>query len=629
MNEREELEKARMALAQKDDQKADALLQGLIRKRPRYFEAWMMMAQLAQHRGDGKAALVALRRALPLQSQQSGRVHYAMAQAYQLSGRWEEALTCCEKAATSVDTHADIWLGWTALLLYCAKYAEALGVVDRALLRWSWHAGLHANRAIALKQMNRWHEALEAATEACRLNPSDLIYLRNQALLAQEIGAHSRAQQLFQKILQRNPADLSCISSMLFGLNYDLELSAEAHCTTARYWGRQLQSMAEAEAPVFEQWDALEDTELVRIGFVSGDLRAHPVGYFMLDFLRSLRILQGFRLSAYVTAPCQDSLANQIRALFDEWVDVDGCSDRQIAERIHQDAIQVLVDLSGHTRYNRIRMFCWKPAPLQVSWLGYFATTGLTCMDFILVDHHVVPQNDTHAFVEQPIHLPNTYRCFSVPMNDEPVASLPALRQSRFTFGCFNHLNKLNPAVLHVWGTILKANPSTRLLLKARQLTDSHDQQQFRQVLADAGLPLDRVLLEGVSSYADYLASYAKVDLALDPFPYTGATVSMEGLWMGVPVLSRVGASMLSRSGVNLLANLNMHEFLADSDDAYIAKALYWTENTVRLAEIRQGLRQRLNESPLLDPDTLSRNWLEQLRLLWKQRRAQSPKVLA
>ncbi len=621
MNAQEELEQARIALTHHDHDRVEAILQRLVRKKPRMFEAWMLMAQLAQHRGDGQAALSALRRAMPLQSGQAGQVQQAMAQAYQLLGRWDEALIAYKNAAESVDANAEIWLGWAALLLYRSDSSQALSILDQAVVRWPWHAGLHANRAVALKHINRWHEALAAAAEACRLHPSDAMYLRNQALLAQELGAYDRAKQLFQKILQRHPTDQLSISSMLFGLNYDPALTPEAHCDTARYWGKQLQSLAEAEAPVYRQWDALLQQKLVRIGFMSGDLRSHPVGYFMLDFLRALRRLPGLQLSAYVTAPCHDALSTSLRPLFDEWVDVDAFSDRQIAERIHQDAIQMLVDLSGHTRYNRLRAFCWRPAPVQISWLGYFATTGLDCMDAVLVDHHVVPDLSSQEFVEQPVYLPNTYRCFSTPIIDVPVSPLPVVQNGVFTFGCFNHLNKLNRSVLHVWRAILQANQSARLLLKARQLTDVSDQHQFKQVLVEEGLPVERIQLEGVSSYADYLANYARVDLALDPFPYTGGTVSIEGLWMGVPVLSLMGSTILARSGVNLLANLNLQEFLAESQDQYVAKALYWTEHTALLAEIRQGLRQRLQESPLFDAGALAKNWQDRVSQLWLDRR--------
>jgi protein O-GlcNAc transferase len=278
----------------------------------------------------------------------------------------------------------------------------------------------------------------------------------------------------------------------------------------------------------------------------------------------------------------------------------------------------VLLDLSGHTAKNRLPMFAWKPAPVQVSWLGYFASTGVAEMDYVIGDAHIAPARDECHFSESICRLPDSYLCFTPPNVAVEPGPLPALGNTQVTFGCFNKLTKMNNAVVALWARVLLAVPHSRLFLKTTQLKDAAICEVTRQEFAAHGIATDRLILEGSSPRAELLAAYQRVDIALDPFPYPGGTTSVEALWMGVPVLTKRGDRFLSHMGESILHNAGLADWIADDDDDYVAKAVAHTADLSRLAALRAGLRQQVLASPLFEAKQFARNFEAAMWGMWQ-----------
>jgi predicted O-linked N-acetylglucosamine transferase (SPINDLY family) len=265
-------------------------------------------------------------------------------------------------------------------------------------------------------------------------------------------------------------------------------------------------------------------------------------------------------------------------------------------------------------------MFAWRPAPLQISWLGYFATTGLSEIDYVLADPHVVPPGEETQYTERIWRLPDSYLCFTLPTDAVNVGPLPALANGIFTFGCLNNHKKLNDGVLEVWSRILHAAPHARLLLKNHQLGEPAIVRDTVERFAMFGIDETRLILEGPSSREQYFSTYHRVDLALDPFPYPGGTTSVEGLWMGVPVLTLHGDRFLSHLGEMVAKTVGLPEWIAADTDDYIARAVAATQDLPALAALRTTLRERVERSPLTDAPRFAQHWMTAIEQMWQSK---------
>ena len=296
-----------------------------------------------------------------------------------------------------------------------------------------------------------------------------------------------------------------------------------------------------------------------------------------------------------------------------------GISDDRLAQLIHEDGIDILIDLSGHTGDNRLPMFAWKPAPVQVTWLGYFATTGVAAIDYLIADPWTLPESEESSFSETIWRVPETRLCFTPPAILLNVTPPPVLANGHITFGCFNNLTKMNERVVALWARILAAIPNSRLYLKARALGEAAVQQSVMKRFAEHGIDPQRLTLETYVPRANYLEAYNQIDIALDPFPYTGGTTTVEALWMGVPVLTLAGRQFLARQGVGLLMNAGLPEWVASDQDDYLSRAVAHASDTQGLASLRAGLRQQVLASPIFDASRFARHFEAALRGMWEK----------
>jgi predicted O-linked N-acetylglucosamine transferase (SPINDLY family) len=297
-----------------------------------------------------------------------------------------------------------------------------------------------------------------------------------------------------------------------------------------------------------------------------------------------------------------------------------GMSDEQAAQNIYADDIDILVDLSGHTSGNRLALFAWKPAPVQVSWLGYFASTGVPGIDFLLTDAISVTESQSQYFSEKFWYLPETRLCFTQPDTALMPSSVPAKENHYITFGCFQNLSKINNEVIKVWSLIFEALPTAKLVIRNKQMTCLDEQKNLLQRLISVGIQSERITIEQPLAREDYLASYSKIDILLDTFPYPGGTTTCEALWMGVPTLTLFGDTLLARQGASIFNCAGLQEWIAKDEDEYVAKAVQYATNIEQLVEIRTKLRPQLLETALFNAVRFSEQLEEAMSGMWKQR---------
>jgi protein O-GlcNAc transferase len=325
------------------------------------------------------------------------------------------------------------------------------------------------------------------------------------------------------------------------------------------------------------------------------------------------------RLVAYATSVLRDDVTEELVGMVAAWRNAADLDDSALCAAIRADGIDILIDLSGHTRFNRLPAFAQRPAPVQVTWLGYSGTTGLQAIDYILGDRWVTPDAETAYLTETAWRLPDSYLCFAPPAAAVSIGPLPAGDDRPLTFGSFNNINKLSDVTLATWARVLAAVPGSRLLLKNGMLEDRALAEELRARFTSLGIAADRLLFKGRDPTAEaHLASYNLVDIALDPFPYNGTTTTVEALWMGVPVLGLRGDRFIAHVGESILATAGLADWVADDADDYVARAAAFAANRPGLADLRRDLRDRLLASPLCDAPRFGRHLEAALREMWK-----------
>ncbi|MEW6330081.1 MAG: hypothetical protein AB1560_01340 [Pseudomonadota bacterium] len=357
----------------------------------------------------------------------------------------------------------------------------------------------------------------------------------------------------------------------------------------------------------------------LKIGYVSSDFRRHSVAWFIEPVLAQ-HDRERFEVHCYANHFQEDEVTRRIMSHADHWCRIFGTPDEGVADQIRADRIDILVDLNGHTAMNRLLVFARKPAPVQVTWLGYPNTTGLSAMDYRLTDGFADPVGQTgHLHSEKLVRLPECFSCYQPPADAPAVSELPARNKGRVSFGSFNKLNKITPGVMKLWAGILRAVPGSRLILKSTGLGEPAMQQTVRDAFMRREVTPDRIELLGHDpSSAGHLGRYADIDIGLDPFPYNGTTTTCEALWMGVPVVTLAGKVHAGRVGVSQMSNLGLTELIARTPEEYIAITTSLARNLEDLARLRSELRDRLLASPLTDAPRFTRNLEQAYHNMWE-----------
>ncbi len=589
--------------------------QALIARFPSHGTLWKLLCAALQT--QGKDVLAALERATEVMPGDA-ELQCNLGAAQAAASRFEQAAGSYRRAIALQPAYVDAHNNLGIALRNLGDLEGALASYAFALELKPDHADSHSNMGVVLRDLGRFEEAADSFRKAGKLKPENAKIHNNLAAALQNVGQLAESLASSERVLELEPGNLDALSRILYTNNFFVSKTPAETLAEARDYGRLVAQSAQA----FGSWNGTRDAErTLRIGVVSGDLRDHPVGYFVESVFCRLANHAAARLEivAYANHATDDAVAARIRSCCNAWHVVADLDDRQTASLIRGHAIDILIDLSGHTAENRLPVFAWKPAPVQATWLGYFATTGVQAIDYLIADPWTVPADEDEAFSETVWRLPETRLCFTPPAQDVPVMPVPALAAGHVTFGCFNKLPKMSDAVVAIWARILLAVPRSRLLLKATMLKSEAQKRAVQERFARHGIESGRLELEGPSSREAYLAAYGRIDIALDPFPFTGGTTTAEALWMGVPVLTLAGERFIARQGAGLLANAGLPDWIATDIDDYVAKAVCFAQDLPALARLRDSLRSRLLASPLCDAPRFSLHFEAMLRDMWRQ----------
>ncbi len=512
-------------------------------------------------------------------------------------------------------------------LMHCNLGAaqQALGHHDAAIASYRAaialqpdYAEAYSNLGAALQELGQLTDAIAAFGQAIALNPQYASAHNNlaNALLVQ--GNLEKAIACYRQSLALNAENLSTHSNLLMALSYYPPCSAEQYLAEAQAFGVK----ALTKAIPYTQWPgfyANRPTKVLKIGLVSGDFKIHPVSYFLENICKYCEA-ENLELVAYATQFKEDALTQRLKPYFAEWHVISGMSDALVAQKIYTDGIDILVDLSGHTSANRLAVFAWQAAPVQVSWLGFFASTGVPGIDFLLTDAVSVPDSQRKYFSEKLWYLPETRLCFTPPQTVLLPSPPPAQHKGYVTFACLQNLSKINDAVIAVWAQIFQALPYAQLVIRNKQMSCSVEQAVLQQRLSAVGILPERVKIEGLVARETYLAAYAEIDIVLDTFPYPGGTTTCEALWMGVPTVTLAGNTLLARQGASLLHCAGLSDWIAQDENDYVAKAVRFAKDIDMLASLRLQLRSQLSATALFDAQRFSKQLAAAMFGMWQQK---------
>jgi protein O-GlcNAc transferase len=608
-----------LGIALKDKGQLDesiAAFRQAIADRPDYTEAHYNLGIALKDKGQLDEAITAFRRAIALRPNYA-EAHNDLGIALKDKGQVDEAIATLRRAIALRPNYAEANNNLGSALRDGGQFDKAIAAYHEAIALDPKFPEAHYNLGIALRDEGQFDKAIAAYQRAIALNPNfpeahnDLgNALKDKGQLDEAIAAYRRAIAL-------DPDNASIDSNLVYTFHlhpaYDTQAIVEEH----RRWNRQhAQPLRKFIRPHNNNGDL--DRRL-RIGYVSADFRNHSVSWFLLALFRQ-HDHGGFEIICYSDVSNCDGVTDRLRTCADGWRNIVGWSDERVADKVRDDKIDILVDLAGHTAGNRLRVFARKPAPVQASYLGYPGTTGLSEMEYRFTDSLADPPGKTESLhTEKLWRLPVCNWCFSEPDDGPPVGPLPAEIGGSICFGTFNNFAKASPAIMELWAAILNAMPSSRLIIKSRGLGEQSVRERINRYFALRGVQVDRLEIRGHEpNIASHLGAYNQMDIALDTFPYHGTTTTCEALWMGVPVISLVGQTHVSRVGVSLLSCVGLKELIAQSAEEYVSIAVGLAKDLPRLAELRRTLRSRMHASPLMDAPRFARDIETAYRQMWR-----------
>lgn len=533
-------------------------------------------------------------------------------------GRLPESELSCRNAIKVKPEYAEAYSNLGLALDGMGRLQEAESAFEKALEYDPENASMLSNFSVTLNTLSQLTRAEAYLKKALKIAPEFVNAHINLCVNYLAQGRIHDAEAICLKALKIQPDNADAQNNLLFLMNYSDSYSADDCFEAAHQYGFMV--AGKVDEP-FTSWRCESQPKRLRVGLVSGDLRQHAVSYFLENLVKHIEP-SSLELIAYSTNARQDEVTARLKPYFSGWTSLVGLSDKAAAKLIHNDGIHLLLDLSGHSAGNRLPIFAWKPAPVQVSWLGYFATTGVEAMDYFIADEVGVPECNKSQFVERIKYLPDTRLCFTPPDAEVAVSVLPALTNGYVTFGCFQNMAKIGDDVLDLWAEVMRGLPHSKLRWQCKSFRDASVAEGLKKRLLKRGIQPDRIVLLGSTLREAYFSAHAEVDMMLDTFPFTGGTTTCEALWMGVPTLTLAGNTLIARQGASLMSAAGLADWVAESKDEYVKKALFLAGDLNKLAHLRVGLRQQVLTSPLFDASRFARNMEKVLWEMWRDSQA-------
>jgi predicted O-linked N-acetylglucosamine transferase (SPINDLY family) len=603
-------------LRQRGDRAAAAdVVRRIVAKDPQLAVAHDLLGDLLAEESQVEAALAARRRAVEL-SPGSVDPRRHLGDLLQAFGRLDEAERIYDEAL-AIDPEA-----WTvhnslgSLHVRRGEAREALQAFRKALVPEPRVEPL-SNLGVLLRRLGRLEEGAKPLRLALKLDPDNAHVANNLAVIEADQGRLHEAERRLIDVLERDPTYAVAHSNLVYFQNFRDDVDPRRLFEAHLEWGRR---HADPLGALPARPAAGEDPERrLRVGYISPDFRKHSVSYFFAPVLEA-HDRERFEVFCYADVAQPDAVTQRLQQASDGWLRVTGLRPDAVARRIREDGVDILVDLAGHTGDNPLLVLAHRPAPVQVSWLGYPNTTGMRAVDYRLADPVVEPYGVADELsTERIVRLSHGFHCYEPPPDAPEAAPLPATREGCVTFGSFNDLKKTQPAVIRAWAEILNRVPGSRLWLKCSSFVDATTRERYATAFAEAGLDPVRVrMIPRVASTEEHLGLYGRIDVGLDPFPYNGTTTTCEALWMGVPVVTLRGDRHAGRVGASLLGRVGLEAWIADTRAEYVELAVSWASRLDELAALRRGLRERVARSPLRDGEGLTRAIEEAYRTMWR-----------
>jgi predicted O-linked N-acetylglucosamine transferase (SPINDLY family) len=583
-----------------------------IRIHPGYAEAYSNLGPALVEVGQLDEAIASYRQAIRLKPDLA-EAHSNLGNALRTKGQPDEAIVSYRLAIRIRPDYALAHNNLGNALKDKGQLDEAIAAYRRAIRLKPDYAQAHSNLGNALVDVGHLDEAIVCHRQAIWLKPDFAEAHYNLGNELKNVGQLDEAIASYRRAIRLNPDDAGMHGNLVFALHYHPGYDSRIIQDELHRWNRQ---HAEPQKKFIRPHTNNRDrNRRLRIGYVSPDFREHVVGQNLLPLLRQHDHRQ-MEIFCYANVLQPDALTDQLRGYADVWRSIVGLSDSRIVTLIRQDEIDILVDLALHTANNHLAMFAHKPAPVQVTYLGYCGSTGMDAMDYRLSDPYLDPSDsDLSVYSERTIRLPETYWCYSPPGPTPEPSPPPAATMRYLTYGCLNNFVKVSPPALDLWAEILQRVPRSRLIVHSRP--GSH-LDTVRERFAGKGISPDRLEFPNWQPWPQYVRTYGQIDIALDPFPWGGGITTCDALWMGVPVVTLVGRTAVGRGGSSILANVGVPELIARTPQQYVQIATDLAGDLPRLADLRRTLRARMQASPLMDAPRFARNVEAAYRQMWR-----------
>ncbi len=536
---------------------------------------------------------------------------------HQLQGNLPAAVRVYRKALAGGVASPDIQFRLATTLYHLGKESEAVTLYKAVAAGNPAYPGIHNNLGLALIRLGDYEAGIASYRQAIENEPDSAAAHNNLGNALRNQNDLDGAITHYRRALSLQPNHAQAHSNLLLALNYLPDQSPDTLYRAAVQFETQQAATLGKKRPCWQ--NSREMNKRLRIGYVSPDFRAHSVAHFTRKLIGT-HDREQVEVFCYANVINEDQVTREFRSRADHWVPIVAMPDAAAADRIRSDRIDILIDLAGHTAGNRLLLFARKPAPIQVNWLGYPNTTGMSAMDYRLTDAIADPPGETDRWhSEKLVRLANGFLCYQTSDPQPAVTASPCLERGHITFGSFNSLPKITPEVVRVWSKILHGTADSRLILKSAGFTDEQTRTRYMQKFRARGIGPERLDLLGLVPGRDkHLATYGRIDIGLDTFPYNGTTTTCEALWMGVPVICLLGSRHSGRVGASILHHVGLPDYVADNEDVYINMAYSLAADRQQLAGLRKALRPTMLASVFMDTQGFARALEDAYRELWK-----------
>lgn len=527
-----------------------------------------------------------------------------------------EAITLLQSALKQNPNSPNAHYSLSKLLLQRSQHHESLEHIEYALRMQPKNLDMLSQRGVVLYRLHRYFEAIEVFDDLLEQQPEHYSHWNNAANLRRDLGLFDEADNYYRQSIDRTNHDAKPYSNRLTALHYNPNVDRDTIYKVSREWEKKFGPTQVLTRPLPFN---LALNKQLRIGMISDGFRNHPVGRMITSALEQIAP-RDLALYAYSTNNAVDPLTVRIRKISTQWMAVSHLSDEALAQQVRDDQIDILIDLAGHNTGSRMRVMAMQPAPLLVKWVGgLINTTGLSAIDYLLTDSIESPDGEDPYYTEKLIRLPDDYICYDPSDEHAELRTLPALRNGHITLGCFNNPSKVNEVVLAEWAKIMHQLPGSQLFLKGFQYSSEALCQRVRGILASHDIPATRLIIEGPSSHKELMETYNRVDIALDPWPYSGGLTTCEAFFMGVPVVTLPGPTFAGRHSATHLVNAGMPELVVSSWDEYRERVIELASDLDSLSTIRSHLRDVLLQSPVCDAPRFAKHFTTAMRAIWQR----------